>query len=167
MDFVMEFYGKSFPEAVQMLTGEAGAGKPDACPAPSPDFRLPLHNPTNTKVIKYLTEERKLDWGIVDTFIAAGDIYEDTRHNVVFVGRDCGTQRVPGIPRYAHCRGTADKFRQDVSGSDKACNFSYQGKAPSYLSLKPRLICCLLSAFIPKTGQSAAIFRWEALREKR
>ena len=129
VDFVMEFYGKSFPEAVQMLTGEAGAGKPDACPAPSPDFRLPLHNPTNTKVIKYLTEECKLDWGIVDTFIAAGDIYEDTRHNVVFVGRDCGTQRVPGIPRYAHCRGTADKFRQDVSGSDKACNFSYQGES--------------------------------------
>ncbi|MFR6235658.1 MAG: AAA family ATPase [Blautia sp.] len=127
VDFVMEFYGKSFPEAVQLLTGEAGAGKPDACPAPSPDFRLPLHNATNTKAIKYLTEERKIDRGIVDTFIAAGDIYEDTRHNVVFVGRDSGTQNAPGIPRYAHCRGTSDKFRQDMSGSDKACNFSYQG----------------------------------------
>ena len=127
VDFVMEFYGKSFPEAVQLLTGEAGAGKPDACPAPSPDFRLPLHSATNTKAIKYLTEERKIDRGIVDTFIAAGDIYEDTRHNVVFVGRDSGTQNAPGIPRYAHCRGTSDKFRQDVSGSDKACNFSYQG----------------------------------------
>lgn len=127
VDFVMEFYGKSFPEAVQLLTGEAGAGKPDACPAPSPDFRLPLHNATNTKAIKYLTEERKIDRNIVDTFIAAGDIYEDTRHNVVFVGRDSGTQNAPGIPRYAHCRGTSDKFRQDVGGSDKACNFSYQG----------------------------------------
>lgn len=125
----MEFYGKSFPEAVQLLTGEAGAGKPDACPAPSPDFRLPLHNATNTKAIKYLTEERKIDRDIVDTFIAAGDIYEDTRHNVVFVGRDSGTQNAPGIPRYAHCRGTSDKFRQDVSGSDKACNFSYQGES--------------------------------------
>ena len=129
VDFVMEFYGKSFPEAVQMLTGEAGAGKPDACLAPSPDFRLPLHNPINTKAIKYLTEERKIDRGIVDTFVTAGDIYEDTRHNVVFVGRDGGTQGVPGIPRYAHCRGTADKFRQDVSSSDKACNFSYQGES--------------------------------------
>ena len=129
VDFVMEFYGKSFPEAVQMLTGEAGAGKPEACPAPSPDFRLPLHNPTNTKVIKYLTEERCLDRGIVDAFIAAGDIYEDTRHNVVFVGRESGTQDAPGIPRYAHCRGTADKFRQDVGGSDKACNFRYQGES--------------------------------------
>ncbi len=129
VDFVMEFYGKSFPEAVQLLTGEAGAGKPDACPAHSPDFRLPLHNATNTKAIKYLTEERKIDRSIVDTFIAAGNIYEDTRHNVVFVGRDSETQNAPGIPRYAHCRGTSDKFRQDVSGSDKACNFSYQGES--------------------------------------
>lgn len=127
VDFVMEFYGKSFPEAVQMLTGEAGAGKPDACPAPSPDFRLPLHNATNTKAIQYLTEERKIDRGIVDTFVAAGDIYEDTRHNVVFVGRDKGKQDASGIPKYAHCRGTSDNFRQDVSGSDKACNFRYQG----------------------------------------
>lgn len=86
-----------------------------------------MHNTTNTKAIKYLTEERKIDRGIVDTFVAAGDIYEDTHHNVVFVGRDSGTQGTPGIPRYAHCRGTADQFRQDVSGSDKACNFSYQG----------------------------------------
>ena len=46
---------------------------------------------------------------------------------MVFVGRDRGTQNAPGIPRYAHCRGTSDKFRQDVSGSDKACNFRYQG----------------------------------------
>lgn len=88
-----------------------------------------MHNATNTKAIKYLTEERKIDRGIVDTFICAGDIYEDTHHNVVFVGRDSGTQNAPGIPRYAHCRGTSDKFRQDVSGSDKACNFSYQGES--------------------------------------
>ncbi len=26
IDFVMEFYGKSFPEAVQLLTGESGRG---------------------------------------------------------------------------------------------------------------------------------------------
>ena len=29
IDFVMEFFGKSFPEAVQLLTGEAAEGKPD------------------------------------------------------------------------------------------------------------------------------------------
>lgn len=42
VDFVMEFYGKSFPEAVQMLTGEPGEVQPEADPAPSPAFRLPL-----------------------------------------------------------------------------------------------------------------------------
>ena len=38
VDFVMEFYGKSFPEAVQMLTGEPGEVQPEAGPAPSPGF---------------------------------------------------------------------------------------------------------------------------------
>ena len=42
VDFVMEFYGKSFPEAVQMLTGELGKPQPEADSAPSPAFRLPL-----------------------------------------------------------------------------------------------------------------------------
>ena len=30
IDFVMEFYGKSFPEAVQLLTGENGEGQTEA-----------------------------------------------------------------------------------------------------------------------------------------
>ena len=30
----MEFYGKSFPEAVQMLTGESGEGQTEATTAP-------------------------------------------------------------------------------------------------------------------------------------
>ena len=33
VDFVMEFYGKSFPEAVQMLTGEPGEAQPEAAAA--------------------------------------------------------------------------------------------------------------------------------------
>ena len=35
---------------------------------------------------------------------------------------------INGIPRYAHCRGTADKFRMDVAGSDKSYGFCYRGK---------------------------------------
>ena len=42
VDFVMEFYGKSFPEAVRMLISEEGTGVQEARPAPPPDFRLPL-----------------------------------------------------------------------------------------------------------------------------
>ena len=88
VDFVMEFYGKSFPEAVQMLTGEPGEAQPEAGPAPSPAFRLPLRNVTNANILNYLTQERKLSPSLVNFFIAAGDIYEDAaHHNVVFVGR--------------------------------------------------------------------------------
>ena len=46
IDFVMEFYGKSFPEAVQMLTGENGEGQTEATTAPPTAFHLPLHNRT-------------------------------------------------------------------------------------------------------------------------
>ena len=35
VDFVMEFFGKSFTEAVELLTGEQGAAAPDR-PSPAP-----------------------------------------------------------------------------------------------------------------------------------
>ncbi|WP_105305251.1 AAA family ATPase [Anaerolactibacter massiliensis] len=124
IDFVMEFYGKSFPEAVEMLIGEKGEGQPGAVPTPSPEFHLPLRNVTNANARKYLVTERGIDEGLVDLFMNTGDIYEDAdHHNVVFVGRD-----PKNLPRYAHCRGTRDKFRLDVKGSDKAYGFSHQGK---------------------------------------
>ena len=123
VDFVMEFYGKSFPEAVQMLTGETGEVQPEADPAPSPAFRLPLRNVTNANILNYLTQERKLSPSLVNFFIVAGDIYEDAaHHNVVFVGRDAD-----GHPRYASSRGIREKFRQDAAGAEKAFGFAHRG----------------------------------------
>ncbi len=123
VDFVMEFYGKSFPEAVQMLTGEPGEAQPEADSAPSPAFRLPLRNVTNANILNYLTQERKLSPSLVNFFIAAGDIYEDAaHHNVVFVGRDAD-----GHPRYASSRGIREKFRQDAAGAEKAFGFAHRG----------------------------------------
>ena len=69
VDFVMEFYGKSFPEAVQMLSGEPGGKQPNADPALSPAFRLPLRNVTNANILNYLTQERKLSPSLVSFFI--------------------------------------------------------------------------------------------------
>ena len=123
IDFVMEFYGKSFPEAVQLLTGESGEGQSEASTAPHTAFHLPLHNRTADRAIQYLTESRGLNKTLVEAFLLSGDIYEDVkRHNVVFVGRDRS-----GTPRYAHVRGTADPFRQDITGSDKSYPFRYEG----------------------------------------
>ena len=124
VDFVMEFYNATFPEAVKMLTGEEGEGRNSACPAPSPDFRLPEKEENNDRIIRYLTENRGIEKNLVEKWISSGDIYEEKKHhNVVFVGRDAD-----GIPRYAHCRGTGEiKYRGDVAESDKSCGFSHRG----------------------------------------
>ena len=124
VDFVMEFYNATFPEAVKMLTGEEGEGRNSACPAPSPDFRLPEKEENNDRIIRYLTENRGIEKNLVEKWISSGDIYEEKKHhNVVFVGRDAD-----GIPRYAHCRGTGEtKYRGDVAESDKSYGFCHRG----------------------------------------
>ena len=126
VDFVMEFFGKSFTEAVEMLTGEKGAAPPPDRPSPAPlsDFRLPPRSTDNRIARNYLTAARRIDEDVTGFFFATGDIYEEAaHHNAVFVGRD-----EDEVPRYAHQRGTAGSFRLDVKGSDKAFNFCYRGE---------------------------------------
>ena len=149
VDFVMEFYGKSFPEAVQMLTGEPGEAQPEADPAPSPAFRLPLRNVTNANILNYLTQERKLSPSLVNFFIAAGDIYEDSsHHNVVFVGRDAD-----GHPRYASSRGIQEKFRQDAAGAEKAFGFAHRGTDKQLLVFEAPIDLLSFIELFPKNWQ--------------
>ena len=149
VDFVMEFYGKSFPEAVQMLTGEPGEAQPEADPAPSPAFRLPLRNVTNANILNYLTQERKLSPSLVNFFIVAGDIYEDAaHHNVVFVGRDAD-----GHPRYASSRGIREKFRQDAAGAEKAFGFAHRGTDKQLLVFEAPIDLLSFIELFPKNWQ--------------
>ena len=149
VDFVMEFYGKSFPEAVQMLTGEPGEAQPEADPAPSPAFRLPLRNVTNANILNYLTQERKLSPSLVNFFIAAGDIYEDSsHHNVVFMGRDAD-----GHPRYASSRGIREKFRQDAAGAEKAFGFAHRGTDKQLLVFEAPIDLLSFIELFPKNWQ--------------
>ncbi|MDO5425366.1 MAG: DUF3991 domain-containing protein, partial [Eubacteriales bacterium] len=120
IDFVMEFYGKSFTEAAELLTGEKGAAPPPDRPSPAPlsDFRLPPRSTDNRTTRNYLTTARCIDEDVTGFFFFTGDIYEEAAHHkAVFVGRD-----ESGVPRYAHQRGTAGSFRLDVKGSDQAGN---------------------------------------------
>lgn len=120
VDFLMEFFGKSFLEAVEILTGEKGNG----LPPDKEQFRLPPRSKGTEQVNSYLSKARCIDEDVTGFFISGGDLYEEAEHhNVVFVGKD---ER--GIPRYAHKRGTAGIFRQDVKGSDKAFSFCHRGE---------------------------------------
>lgn len=125
VEFVMEFFGKTFPEAVSLLIGEAPAHN-GAAAAPSADFRLPPRNRYAAAAMAYL-RQRNIPEELVQEFCKEGLIYEDTRHhNIVFVGKD-----EIGIPRYAHCKGTEGSFRMDVQGSDKSHNFAYRSDGKS------------------------------------
>ena len=149
VDFVMEFYGKSFPEAVQMLTEEPGEVQPETDPVPSPAFRLPLRNVTNANILSCLTQERKLSPSLVNFFIAAGDIYEDSsHHNVVFVGRDAD-----GHPRYASSRGIREKFRQDAAGAEKAFGFAHRGTDKQLLVFEATIDLLSFIELFPKNWQ--------------
>lgn len=162
VDFVMEFYGKSFPEAVQMLTGEPGEVQPEADPAPSPAFRLPLRNVSNANILNYLTQERKLSPSLVNFFIVAGDIYEDAaHHNVVFVGRDAD-----GHPRYASSRGIQEKFRQDAAGAEKAFGFAHRGTDKQLLVFEAPIDLLSFIELFPKTGSSTVIWHWAACLQR-
>ena len=93
IDFVMEFFGKSFTEAVELLTGEKGAAPPPDRPSPASfsDFRLPPRNPDNRIARNYLTAVRRIDEDVSGFFFSTGDIYEEAaHHNAVFVGRGEG-----------------------------------------------------------------------------
>ena len=136
IDFMKEFYGLSFAEAVKELLGEEGAGetnrrtaKEDAgrqkvCPIPLPGLELPERNESCEVARKYLIEQRKLSEQLVDQMIAKGDIYESKNyHNVVFVGRDKEQN-----PRYAAMRGIDEnRYRGEARGSEKAYGFGHIG----------------------------------------
>ena len=127
VEFVMEFFGKTFPEAVSLLIGEAPAHN-GAAAAPSADFRLPPRNRYAAAAMAYL-RQRNIPEELIQEFYEEGLIYEDAQHhNIVFVGKD-----KTGIPRYAHCKGTEGSFRMDVQGSDKAHNFAYRSDGKSLL----------------------------------
>ena len=136
IDFMKEFYGLSFAEAVKELLGEEGAGetnrrtaKEDAgrqkvCPIPLPGLELPERNESCEIARKYLIEQRKLSEWLIDQMIAKGDIYESKNyHNVVFVGRDKEQN-----PRYAAMRGTDEnRYRGEAKGSEKIYGFGHIG----------------------------------------
>ena len=136
IDFMKEFYGLSFAEAVKELLGEEGVGetnrrtaKEDAdrqkvCPIPLPGLELPERNESCEIARKYLIEQRKLSEWLIDQMIAKGDIYESKNyHNVVFVGRDKEQN-----PRYAAMRGTDEKrYRGEAKGSEKIYGFGHIG----------------------------------------
>lgn len=153
IDFVLEFYHKTFPEAVEwLLGGEAGIEWNQfdkSAPPPKKAFALPEENPDMRRVFAYLIKQRFIDQSVLSYFARKHLIYEDKDyHNAVFVGLDEN-----GVPRHAHKRGTytqGEPYKGNVEGSDPKHSFHYIGtddtlyvfEAPidllSFITLHPR-----------------------------
>lgn len=139
IDFVQNFYGKSFPDAVTMLlNGEQGvpyANVKDREVSRKP-FSLPPSNNDMRRVFAYLIKHRLIDREVVSFFAREKLIYESKEpsaegskeyHNAIFVGYDEN-----GVPRHAHKRGlyTEGKgFKGNIDNSNPCYSFHYMGSS--------------------------------------
>ncbi len=130
LDYLMKVENESFPSAVQKVievmnlpvqTYETVLRNATYEKEHKP-FALPVKSETTKRVEAYL-RSRGIDHNLIRECIRQGSIYESgDYHNVVFVGKDTA-----GTPKFASLRGTypESRFRMDVEGSDKRCNFIY------------------------------------------
>lgn len=124
LDYLVKVRGMGFVEAVQQLCDCLRFEPPVKVympkPQKKPPFILPKPFKNNDLVIDYLSR-RGVGMALLQFCINTGRLYEDERHNCVFVGFD--TQ---GVPRYAMLRSSdpASTFLREVEGSDKAYSFN-------------------------------------------
>ena len=140
IDFLQNYYGLSFPEAVTRLLGEEGeiiyktAGiKEQEKRRP---FIAPQKNSDMRRVFAYLIKQRHIDRDIISFFARKKILYESCElskdktkeyHNAVFVGIDEN-----GTPRHAHKQGIytkGKKFKGNIENSDPCYSFNYIGRS--------------------------------------
>ena len=129
VDFVMNFGGRSFSEAMEFILEKAGANKEkiiSTCTVviekkeEKKEFTLPEKCKSSYKrMYAYLIQKRGLSTATINYFVENNLLYESAdKHNMVFVGYDENR-----IARYAGMRSTLDingySFKGDVSGNDK------------------------------------------------
>ena len=124
LDYLIKVCGMEFVEAVHHLCGCTGySPHPPAYtvkPLPKPTFILPKPHANNNHALRYLTG-RGIDSEILTYCVQTGRLYEDERHNCVFVGFDDS-----GKARYAMLRSSSptSMYLREVDGSDKRYAFA-------------------------------------------
>lgn len=132
IDFIMQFEGKSFVEAVRHLIGE----QPDIGMFNRSVFSekkvksrmiLPDKETNSRRVYWYLCSIRGIDPKIVTQLLNQDKIYQQKgRGNCVFIGYDENR-----VPKYCSKRGTSleKAYKGDVENSDKSYPFSMEGSS--------------------------------------
>ncbi len=143
LDYLVKVREMDFVSAVRYLCDKAGYSPPPpqytTKPPEKKPFRLPPAHKDNDSVIAYLMA-RGISIGLLRLCINMGLIYEDVRHNCVFVGFDRKE-----TPRYAMLRSSdpASTFLREWEGSDKRYSFSLPQNSRETLYLFESAIDCL------------------------
>ena len=123
LDYLIKVRGMEFVEAVKHLCDcmRYISSPPifTAKPPAKPPFVLPKSYVNNERVLRYLTA-RGIDPEILEYCIKTGRLYEDERHNCVFVGFDGSSNA-----KYAMLRSSSSTsvFLREADGSDKRYAF--------------------------------------------
>ena len=123
LDYLVKVQGMDFVSAVLRVLECTRYATPTKTYTPKrakpTDFVLPAPHENNDRVAAYLTG-RGLSEDLLNMYFNMGLVYEDRRHNCVFVGFDKDT-----VPRYAMLRSSdpSSTFLREVEGSDKRYAF--------------------------------------------
>jgi len=137
LDYLIKVQDMSFQQAVLRLhecverTPDLPMPRAPDHPKPQIPFILPAPYENNNLVLSYLTG-RGISLPLLQDCIQAGKLYEDHRHNCVFVGFD-----QQGKARYGFIRSSSPNsaFLQDVAGSDKRFSFCMEAEGTDTLFL--------------------------------
>lgn len=128
VSFVMRYFGLSFQNAVEELTGDSaisGVQQDMVIAKEMKSFVLPQRSETTNRLLCYLTKERFIAREVVEYFIKAQTLYENAKyHNCVFVGLD-----EDGVPRHCHIRSTTGNYKRTESGSQAEYSFHHNGES--------------------------------------
>ncbi len=151
VDYLMEFMGKTFKEAVEVLAGRGSVRPvvvdliPRQRPAERREFVLPPRAGDNSRVIEYLEKRRGIERQMIEQIIQEGLLYQDVKGNCVFVCRDAD-----GVPRAAYLRGTgSSRFVGLVKGSNRLYGW--------------RRMVCAESTFVVVAESPIDIMSWAML----
>lgn len=162
IDFVMEFYGKSFPEAVQLLTGESGEGQSEAAQHRPQRFTCPCTTGQPTEQSNISQKAEVSTRRLLRLFFFPG-IFTRTQSGTML----CLSAETEAVHRDTPmCEERQTHSDRTLPGLTNPIRSDTRVMAISSLSLKRRLTCYRLSAFIRRIGRQEIILPWAAFLAK-
>lgn len=172
IDFVMEFGELTQDEAIRKLRGclppsntVVGMQQRSPTPQPKPHRKVQLpkaHNGRFSRVFAYLTKSRGIDSEIVAAMVKRKALYEDERHNCVFVGYNEKNEAAYGCVRGTNTQ-TDKPYRGDCANSDKRVGWYIDNKATALIVTEAPIDAMSFMSMLKLHGKDYRTYNYLAL----